>query len=80
MATWPEESTNIKESLMGGMVENENLTLVEEGEDILDGLETMNVEDEGGDEKDKETKAEEWVQQSAGFYCAGEFRSFKHGY
>ena len=37
---------------------------MEEGEDILDGLETMNVEDVGGDEKDKETKAEEWVQHS----------------
>ena len=53
MATWPEESTNIKESLMGWMVENENLTLVEEGEDILDGLETIHDEDIGGDEKQR---------------------------
>ena len=37
--------------------------MVEEGEDILDGLETMNVEDEGGDEKDKETKAEPTLQR-----------------
>ena len=39
--SWPEESKNIMESLWSWMAENEIETMVEEGEDILDGLETM---------------------------------------
>ena len=43
--SWPEESRNIMESLWSWMAENEIETKVEEGEDILNGLETMLTEE-----------------------------------
>ena len=46
--SWPEESRNIMESLWSWMAENEIETKVEEGEDILDGLETMLTEEGSG--------------------------------
>ena len=42
---WPESSMKIKQELMEWMEENEVVTLVEEAEDILDGLESMLGED-----------------------------------
>ena len=47
MANWmEEENQEIKESLMDWMLDNDELTLVEEGEDILDGLEMMEKDGE----------------------------------
>ena len=43
--SWPMESKNIKQSLWEWMAENEEMTLVEEAEDILDGLEAMSMEE-----------------------------------
>ena len=43
---WPKESLNIKQALWEWMAENEELTLVEEAEDILDGLEAMSMAEE----------------------------------
>ena len=38
---WPKECGNMKESLKDLLIENDETTLIEEGEDILDGLELM---------------------------------------
>ena len=38
---WPKECCNMKESLKDLLIENDETTLIEEGEDILDGLELM---------------------------------------
>ena len=47
MADWMEEvNQEIKESLIDWMLRNDELTLVEEGEDILDGLEMMEKDGE----------------------------------
>ena len=46
--SWPVESKNIMESLWSWMAENEIETKVEEGEDILDGLENMLTEEGSG--------------------------------
>ena len=45
---WKEETMYIKESLVAWMAENEISTLIEESEDILDGLETMLAEEGSG--------------------------------
>ena len=42
---WPDEAQEVKEELMEWMTENEITTMVEEGEDILDGLEAMLTEE-----------------------------------
>ena len=44
---WPRNSMMIKDALWSWMTENEIETLVEEGEDILDGLEAMNGDETG---------------------------------
>ena len=46
--SWPEESMPIKEAMWNWMAENELVTLVEEGEDVLDGLEAMLAEENSG--------------------------------
>ena len=38
---WPKECGNMKESLKDLLIKNDETTLIEEGEDILDGLELM---------------------------------------
>jgi hypothetical protein len=45
---WLRDSDNVKYALWEWMAENEVETLAEEGEDILDGLETMNMEEGSG--------------------------------
>ena len=45
MSTWPGDCESIREALMSWMVENKDVTLIEEGEDILDGLEAMHAEE-----------------------------------
>ena len=45
---WPDGSMTIKEALWSWIAENEVVTLVEEGEDILDGLEAMLTEEDNG--------------------------------
>ena len=42
---WTEDAKYIKEALIEWMTENEVTTMVEEGEDILDGLESMLTEE-----------------------------------
>ena len=46
--SWPERSMTIKEALWSCIADNEVVTLVEEGEDILDGLEAMLTEEDSG--------------------------------
>ena len=48
MEDWPEEASEIKEAIVAWMAENEVINLVEEGEDILDGLEAMNADGTSG--------------------------------
>ena len=45
---WTEDAKYIKEALIEWMTENEVTTMVEEGEDILDGLESMLTEEGSG--------------------------------
>ena len=42
MADWSDEAIEVKEAILDWLTENEVSTLVEEGEDILDGLESLN--------------------------------------
>ena len=46
--SWPKESDEIKTEILNWIEENEEITLMEEGEDILDGLETMLTEKGSG--------------------------------
>ena len=46
--SWAEKSKSIKDEIITWMWENDETTLVEEGEDILDGLETMVREEDSG--------------------------------
>ena len=48
MDSWPEGSEEIKVAITDWLAENEVDTLIEEGEDILDGLECMNSEGTDG--------------------------------
>ena len=41
MNGWQSECKNMRESIVEWLSENEETTLIEEGEDILDGLEMM---------------------------------------
>ena len=45
---WPAECKEIKESFTSWLMENDETTLVEEGEDILDGMEVLRDGNEGG--------------------------------
>jgi hypothetical protein len=45
---WESEAEYIKDALLEWMVKNEETTMMEEGEDILDGLESMLTEDGSG--------------------------------
>ena len=46
MDGWPDNNTSLKEALLSCMIENREEILVEEGEDILDGMETL-IGDDG---------------------------------
>ena len=48
MNNWPAECIGIKESFTSWLTENDETTLEEEGEDILDGLEVLRDEKEEG--------------------------------
>ena len=41
MDGWPESNNSLKGALLSWMVENKEEVLIEEGEDILDGIETQ---------------------------------------
>ena len=48
MNGWPSECKNMRESIIEWLSENEETILIEEGEDILDGLEMMAENNEEG--------------------------------